>query len=98
MSSVIITEFLFDEENVEKFAAHGLSDFQVDQILDNQSITLPNCRQDVHRAAYIVIGRDHGGAPITVPVEPTHIASLWRPVTAWRSQGWELAILEQQGI
>lgn len=98
VSSVIITEFLFDDANEEEFATHGLSAIQVNQILDNRKVSFPNRRQDIHRGSYMVIGRDNGGAPITVPVEATHIATLWRPVTAWRSEGWQLTILEKQGI
>jgi hypothetical protein len=47
---------------------------------------------------YLVIGRDHGGAAITVPVEPTHDPKLWRPITAWPSKAHEAAKLPRRDV
>ena len=50
------------------------------------------------RADRLVIGRDHGGNCIVVPVEPTRTPGVWRPVTAWRcSEGYETR-LKKEGI
>ncbi len=76
-----IEVFVFDDINEKKFAAHGVTPEQVLQVLDNDHVILRNRRE--RRAAYIVIGRDDGGACIAVPVEPTYEANAWRPVTAW---------------
>ena len=83
MSIVIIAEFLIDDENEEKFASHGLSSPSVLQVLEQPHLVAPNRRTDIHRASHIVIGRDNGGAAITVPIEATHVTTLWRPITAW---------------
>ena len=80
MSSSEIYEFAFDDINIEEVDRHGIRWEQVDQVLDNQFVTQRNRRQ--RRATYLVIGIDNGGRYISVPIEPTHLATLWRPVTS----------------
>ena len=96
MSSPAIADFLFDEENEEKFAAHGVSALQVLQLLENNHMVVPN-RQG-RRGIFLVVGRDNSGSCIAVPVEPTHVLDLWRPVTAWRCKPSELVQLERRSI
>ena len=98
MSSILIKTFVFDDANCDEFAAHGLSDIRVDQVLQNDNVVIPNRRQDIHPASYIVIGRDNGGAPITIPVQQTQDPTVWRPVTAWTAEKWDLAELRRRGI
>jgi uncharacterized DUF497 family protein len=88
-----IYAFLFDEENQEKLAAHGIRPRQVDQLLDDEFLVVSNRRG--RRATYLVIGRDWGGNCIAVPVEPTHDPMVWRPVTAWRCKPSEEARLDR---
>ena len=88
-----IHDFLFDDDNEEKFAAHGITGEQVAQVLDDEFRVEPNRRG--RRAAYLVIGRDWGGACIAVPVEPTYDPFLWRPVTAWPCKASEEARLDR---
>jgi uncharacterized DUF497 family protein len=88
-----IYAFLFDDENEEKLALHGIRTEQVEQILDERPLILPNRKG--RRAAYLMIGRDWGGACIAVPIEPTHDPRVWRPVTAWRCKASEEARLER---
>lgn len=87
-----IHAFQFDDENDEKFAVHGIRREQVAQILDDEFRIEPN--RKARRAAYLVIGRDWGGACIAVPVEPTYDPYLWRPVTAWPCKASEEARLD----
>jgi hypothetical protein len=91
----------FDEENEAKFAEHGLVAQQIDQILDSVFIVAQNRRG--RRGIYLLIGRDHGGSCIAVPVEATNALGIWRPVTAWRCKpakdtSWRgvLSMTEQQ--
>ncbi len=98
MSSVIIEAFLIDDANEDEFAGHGLSAAPVTQVLENDKIIIPNRRQDQHTASHLVIGRDNGGAPITIPVQRTQDPTVWRPVTAWRAETWDLAELTRRGI
>jgi hypothetical protein len=92
MSSPRIADFFIDEENEQKFWAHGLSAEQVLQILGNEHVVVPNRRR--RRGLQLVIGRDDGGACITVPVERTHDPSVWRPITAWLCKDWKRTKLD----
>jgi uncharacterized DUF497 family protein len=80
--TVSVDDFLFDDDNAEKFARHGLAERQVRQVLKNSPrLIIPN-RQG-RRADYLIIGRDNGGQCITIPIEPTADPRIWQPVTAW---------------
>ena len=76
-----VNEFVFDDDNEEKFAVHGVTPRQVHQVLQNDWIIFRNRR--ARRAAYLLIGTDSSGRCIAVPIERTHNQGLWRPVTAW---------------
>lgn len=91
MSTPRIADFIIDEDNQEKFHSQQLTARQVGQILDGPHTIVPNRKR--RRARYLVVGLDHGGNCIAVPVEPTHDPLVWRPVTAWRCKGWERALL-----
>ena len=94
MSNPSITGFLFDDDNEAKMARHGISPRQVSQILDGEHVIVSN--RGKRRGLYLFIGQDHGGACISVPVEPTHDRALWRPITAWPSKKHERARLGQR--
>ena len=96
MSSLTVHTFVFDDENIEKFASHSLTERQVDQILDGPFVHYRN-RSD-RRADRLLIGRDHGGQCIVVPIEPTRDSGAWRPVTAWRCSDTDEARLRREGI
>lgn len=80
-SSQMIAEFSFDEENEAEMAAHGISPKQLVQVLDGLYQVRKNRRG--RRAAHMVIGRDHQGQCIAIPIVPTYDRRVWRPVTAW---------------
>ncbi len=86
-----VADFLFDDENVDKIAEHGLSARQVRQILGSPYYVGPNRKR--RRASHILIGLDNGGTCITVPIERTLDLLVWRPVTAWPCKGSERARL-----
>lgn len=93
MSRVQIEAFLFDEENEQKIAVHGLSISRIAQILDNRFLIVRNKRR--RRGLYLLIGRDWGGAYISVPIEATNDPVVWRPITAWPSKKGEQTLYEQ---
>ena len=95
MSRPIVNDFLIDSDNAEKFAMHGLTFRQVQQVLDDQIYVGRNKRGQ--RTPVVVIGRDHGGLCITIPVEPTLEEDVWRPVTAWPCSKNEEDRLEKIG-
>jgi hypothetical protein len=88
-----VAGFLFDDENEEEMAAHRLTPRRVIQMLENAHTVVPNRRG--RRGHYLIVGRDNGGACITVPIEPTRDALVWRPVTAWLSKDYERRWLER---
>ena len=93
MSTPRICEFVFDDDNIEKMWAHGLRWEQVDQVLYNDFIQARNRKGRV--APWLIIGRDHGGKCIAIPIAPTHDPSVWRPVTAWTCKASEEGRLER---
>lgn len=76
-----VADFAFDDENVDKMWEHGIRQEQVRQVLDNRPAIVVNRKG--RRGLYMIIGRDNGGACITVPIEPTADVLVWRPITAW---------------
>jgi hypothetical protein len=94
MSRPRILDFLFDGENVEEMWAHGIVPEQALQVLDNRPLLRVN-RKD-RRGMYLLIGRDNGGRCLAIPIEPTHDAELWRPITAWPCKRHEEARFERR--
>jgi hypothetical protein len=90
-----ITNLLIDDDNEDKFAAHGLSARQIVQVLASPYLIVPNRRG--RSAPYLLIGVDFGGACIAIPIEATHDPGVWRPKTAWRCKDSERARLETTG-
>jgi hypothetical protein len=82
---------VFDDDNEEKIERHGLSARRVLQILDGEHVIVRN--RGLRRGALLIIGRDHGGSCIAVPVEPTHDPTGWRPITAWPCKARERSLL-----
>lgn len=93
MSIPTVNAFQFDAENAEKFAAHGLTDRLVNQLLDNPFLAVPNRKS--RRGSYLLVGTDNGGGCIAVPVEPTAESDVWRPITAWPCKDLERSYLER---
>ena len=91
MSSPLIYGFHFTDDCLDKLTAHGLRDWQVEQILGNEHVIVPNRKR--RRAQYLVIGYNDGGTCITVPVERTPDPVIWRPITGWLSKESERARL-----
>ncbi len=44
----------------------------------------------------MLIGKDNGGACITIPIEPTIDKAIWRPVTGWYCKESELTALTKK--
>ena len=95
MSRPHVEAFFIDEENEEKFAKHGISVRQALEVLENIHIVLKNRKQ--RRGIYLLVGRDNSGMCISIPVERTHQATLWRPITAWPCKSHEETLLEKKG-
>jgi len=77
-----IWAFVFDDENEDEFARHGIYPEQVAQVLTNRHRLERN--KGSRRASHLLIGVDDGGTCLTIPIERTRERGLWRPVIAWR--------------
>ena len=89
----VISTFLIDEDNEEKFWSHTLTVDQIIQVLDGPHLVVRNKKR--HRASHLVIGTDDSGHCISIAVEPTHEHDVWRPVTAWLCGRGEAAALNK---
>ncbi len=92
MPGIEIKRFLFDDENEGKFAAHGISLYQVYQALQNKYVVVQNRKE--RRASHLFVGEDDGGMCIAMPIAPSGEPGVWRPVTAWPCKGQEKALLK----
>lgn len=86
--------FFFDDENYQKFAAHQLTDIEIEEVLENEHLIVPNRKG--RSGLFLVIGRDNGGRCIAVPIEATPYPDVWRPITAWPCKASEEARLVRQ--
>ncbi len=91
MPNPIVEAFLIDDANEDKFWDHGLTVAHVAQVLDGPHRIKRNRRD--RRASHLLIGRDHQGRCIAIPIEPTHERGVWRPITAWLCKKHEVAWL-----
>src|SRR5680860_868977 len=87
MSIPVVETFLLDDDNEEKFWRRGLDSMRVLQVLDNRHRIKRN--RKARRASHLLVGRDHHGQCIAIPIEPTHEPGVWRPVTAWPCKHYE---------
>jgi uncharacterized DUF497 family protein len=81
-----VYSFEWDEVNAEHIAEHGISDIEVDQMLSNAHIVVPNRG---HEPRMFLLGRSNGGRALTVVIEPTRMEGTWRPITAWDADASE---------
>jgi hypothetical protein len=95
MAGPLVRGFMIDDDNAEKLAHHGIAEFQVLQVLEDQFYIGRNKRG--RRASHLVIGYDYGGACLTIPIAPTQQPGVWRPVTGWYSTPAERARRDRYG-
>ncbi len=81
MPQIVVEDFLFDDENEEKLAYHGVSTKDVRAILDGRFRVQRN--RNKGRASHMVVGYTRSGECLVVCIEPTHDPVIWRPVTGW---------------
>jgi uncharacterized DUF497 family protein len=85
--------FEWDEINEAHVREHGLWDWEVDQVLSNEHVVVPNKRRRSRRL--FLIGRTDGGQVVTVVIEKTRLPGTYRPVSARPSSKSERAVLEK---
>ena len=85
--------FEWDDINAAHVRGHGLWDWEVDQLLSNEHVVVPNRKRAGSRQ--LLIGRTDGGKAITVVIEKTPMDGTYRPVTAWPSSASDVDVLEK---
>lgn len=90
---MLISEFEWDEANIEHVRRHGLDVDELNDMLESRITVIRN--KDEGSGAYKFIGTARGGQRVTLVVARTSIPGRWRPVTGWRSTDAEKAIYER---
>ena len=76
-----VYDLVFDDENEEKLWSHGLVPSDLLEVLEGPHVVRKNRRD--RRGLLLVGGSDSRGRCIIFPVEPTHLPTMWRPITGW---------------
>ncbi len=84
-----IYELQIDEWNEAEMARHGVTPRDVLQVLNGSPKFFPNKKP--HSARILMVGRTLGRRLLTVPLAETSIREVWRPATAFDSDGDEAA-------
>jgi uncharacterized DUF497 family protein len=70
---------LWDEDNEQHIAGHGITPAEVREMLSNRHLTMSNPHAE---GRITLIGVTNGGRVLSVALDPTHDSGTWRPVTA----------------
>lgn len=73
----------WDEGNEREFADHGLTLWQAEDVLRDMNFYARN--KSDHAGEWMTVGRDRGGASVTVIFNYDSIRRSLRPVTGWES-------------
>lgn len=91
MPRIEIADFRISQRVADKMWAHGVSVDQLYDVIENRYVVNRNRAQ--RAALYVLIGRDHQGRCIAIPIAPTDDPFVWRPITAWYCKPAESARL-----
>lgn len=84
-----VAALVFDDENEPKFTSHQVTVAEVQQVFTKWPKYYVN--RAGTRASHVMIGPTRSGRTLVVPIEPTGIDDLWRPVTAFESTPGQLS-------
>jgi hypothetical protein len=91
---VEIRELVWDARNRTKLRAHGIEQWEVDTMLEEDA-WVPS-RRDDYPDQVRIIGPTMTGRWLTVAVEPADDPAVWRPVTGWGATSAELAYYREE--
>jgi uncharacterized DUF497 family protein len=91
--AVQVRALVWDEQNEEHIAEHGVTPREVNQMVENPHIVVKNRRH--RRGQHLMIGRTHGGRVLTVPLTKTSLRDTWRPTTAYPANDAQTRLLDQ---
>ena len=80
-----IARFEFDDFNSEEMAKHGVTEREVNQVLNGENPRIVrNKNEHAEKQPYVMIGLTDGGRKLYIPIGPVDSEpGLWRPATAW---------------
>lgn len=93
MTAIEVVEFEISVTAIEKFWRHGIRIDQVRAVLEHRWILTHNRAE--RAAPFVLLGWDHQGRCLAIPIVPTHDPDVWRPVTAWCCKRSEATKLRQ---
>lgn len=77
----VLAELITDEHNLTEMARHGVTRWEVGQLIWNRHVIAENPRGEA--GSVLLIGETNGGRLLTVPLAPTDDPTTWRPATAY---------------
>lgn len=80
MATLDVDDLLFDDANEAKFAVHGVTVEEVQEVLDGNPRFYENRLR--RRASHVLMGLTFDGRLLVIPIERI-TQGLWRPVTAF---------------
>jgi len=75
----LIEGFEWDDININHLGERGVSDREVEQVLSERHVVMPNRR---HPDRKLLVGVTYGGRTLIVSIERTRYEGIWRPITA----------------
>jgi hypothetical protein len=84
---VDVLALAFDDRNLAKLAAHGLTMRDALDVLDEDPRLMLN--KSPEGAPYVLIGPTAVGRMVTLPIDPTNEPGVWRPRTGYASSDAE---------
>ncbi|WP_276969225.1 hypothetical protein [Ferrimicrobium acidiphilum] len=79
----------WDDGNESHFAGHGISEWQVMDVLEDAEVAVPNRKQG--SGQWLVLGYDRGGLALTIVVGYNSTRRTLRPITGWQTTPGERA-------
>lgn len=76
--AIDVRDLLFDDDNEEKLARHGVTISEVLQVFTSSPTYHRNAAN--RRASHVMVGRTWGGRLLHIPIERMR-PGVWRPVT-----------------
>ena len=77
----------WDEGNESELARHGISPSEVYEVWENGPVWVPNIRH--HTGDWKLLGRTHGGRPLTIVIRLYSDRGVLRVITGWRTTSGE---------
>lgn len=91
---VDVFELLFDDANLAKLGAHGLTLRDAREVFERDPRLMRGSSPE--NAPYVLIGPNALGRMITLPIDPTPMDGVWRPRTGYPSSAREIARYEER--